>query len=294
MSRAFFLLFLTIAISACAADVTQRTSAPVQRVGGAGSRNPVEHVESESRPALKASVTSGSVKLMYVRRSFLDETGNRVDASVVVIPAKFVSRISVIDVKELIDAHEHGFPSYSMSHVVQYLKPLALANGGFTLRGTIPAPTGLLLINGRQVSPLETEWRVQDGILCINRSAVSILPRDAYRVGRCASAIQAGPIAIRAANDVVIYSNERDRTPYRRSLIALDGQRDVLLIATGAAHLFDVAEWLARPISAGGLGCVAAINLSGDTASGLYVKLGTKQLTTGELTTSLADAIAIK
>ena len=57
--------------------------------------------------------------------------------------------------------------------------------------------------------------------------------------------------------------------------------------------MYDLAEFLAKEESQGGLDCIAALNLSGDVESGLYVNNEDSPYTYGNIDIPIASAIAV-
>lgn len=161
----------------------------------------------------------------------------------------------------------------------------AVLNGGLSAFRT-DVPLGLLVVDGKTLGTLSREkapgtaamarpagatalrWA---GILCQGADKRwQILASERYQPGLCRQAIQSGPVLVEPGAKAAIGEDEPRRTrPYARSAVCLmpDG-RMRFVIVTQPTHLLPFARWLASP--AGG-GCDAALNLSGDSSSGLYL-----------------------
>jgi hypothetical protein len=195
---------------------------------------------------------------------------------------------------------------------------LAVMNGGFYAKGEKsdtgdPAsPAGLLLVNGRIISPMSFG---QSAILCVDGAGKMKILRtaDIRSVAKsiaslCADAVQSFPIVVRkGGNDV--NPAELGRRAYARTILGFrrDGS-PVAVFFRSPVHLYVAAEFLrAAPSRAtsvqisgdagkgvrvtGGLGLVDAVNLSGDTDS--FAALNGRVLL-GDAYRELPSAIVIR
>ena len=173
----------------------------------------------------------------------------------------------------------------------------ALINGGFSSFHT-DVPLGLLVVDGKVLGTLARErasgagagrssgeygglrW---SGLLCqLADGGWRITPASRYVPGQCRQALQSGPVLVEPGGRVGIRDDEPTRSrAYVRSAVCLlaDGRMQ-FVVAPQPTHLLPFARWLAQMAPAGG-GCDAALNLSGDTSSGLYVHAGGKATGTG-------------
>jgi uncharacterized protein YigE (DUF2233 family) len=184
-------------------------------------------------------------------------------------------------------------------------------NGGYYTNDP-SSPAGLLLVNGRIISPFVTS---QSATLCSDKSGTLKLQRtSAIRASAksiakmCFDGLQTYPIVVNnGLND--INALELRRPSYRRTLIGLGRDGSVVAVFFRApVHLYVAAEFLrarqvagrnvqitgeaGRRINAtGGLGLVDVVNLSGDTDS--FVALNGKVLV-GDIYRQLPSAIVIK
>lgn len=150
------------------------------------------------------------------------------------------------------------------------LVPTALAaiNGGYFEPSF--QPSGLLVIAGKTLQPLSTEG-VLSGIVALDAlGRIRLLPRDAALEG-VHTAIQAGPFIIDPGGVVGVRPKP---AAANRSLIATDDHGRVLLLATGALTLHQVAGLLHDHPQALGLERVErALNLDGGPSTGLSLAL---------------------
>jgi hypothetical protein len=185
-----------------------------------------------------------------------------------------------------------SFSGFSLRDLVMRVDALAIINGGPTASYTSPVPVGLLLIDGKVRSKPAASSKALTGIICFAGADVSVLPLSAYGVAHCSSALQAGPIIIKASSNAV-YPNERsERRGYRRSIAALDTSGRILLLTTNVAHLYEVARCLLD--SSNRLQVRDAINLDGDSSSGIIVgQAENARREIGSTASLIASAIAV-
>lgn len=190
------------------------------------------------------------------------EGGSRHLLAVTLVPGSFAVR--------LMD-QSPTFPVGSRT-VVQSraLVPLAVAaiNGGYFEPSF--QPSGLLRMDGREVQPLSQEG-VLSGIVALDATGIlRLLPRDASLDGVHA-AIQAGPFLIDPDGAIGV----RPRAvAANRSLLASDDHGRLLLLATGALTLHDLATLLHDHPQAFGMERIErALNLDGGPSTGLSLAL---------------------
>ena len=222
--------------------------------------------------------------------------------------------IAVIDTYSTVSARGIKYPSYSLRDLARVTGALALINGGFGQSTYYPVPAGLVVQDGRQKSPLNRRSRTQSGVFCVpvaeQRTAEAtggatggttataaappskarIVNKGDYRPGICRQALQSGP-------KIVEYDGEngitRPAQAFTRSVVCVDDAGRVLFVQASRVALFHLADILRAPEAAGGYGCQAALNLSGDIESGLlYTTDGTLH-SAGEVDAPVASAIAV-
>ena len=218
--------------------------------------------------------------------------------------------IAVIDTYSTVSARGVKYPSYSLRDLARVTDALALINGGFGQSTYYPVPAGLVVQDGRQKSPLNRQSRTQSGVFCVpvagQRTAAAtssttaaatgrpgkarIVNKTDYRPGLCRQALQSGP-------KIVEYDGEngitRPAQAFTRSVVCVDDAGRVLFVQASRVALFHLADILRAPETAGGYGCQAALNLSGDIESGLLYTTGGTLHSAGEVDAPVASAIAV-
>jgi hypothetical protein len=164
----------------------------------------------------------------------------------------------------------------------------AAFNGGFS-SSRDDIPLGLLVVGGKVYSQLSREqdgtsslqvkseyskyrW---SGVLCQAKEngAWDIVPASRYRPGSCYQALQAGPVVVEPDGKVAIAPGESQaKRPYSRTVVCLSGSLMKVVVVSDRTHLYPLARWLSNSEAKGGLGCRVALNLSGDSSSGLVVQ----------------------
>lgn len=160
-----------------------------------------------------------------------------------------------------------------------------VVNGGFSSY-TTDVPLGLLIVEGRVYSTISKDKAKSSssssefgqyrwsGILCesTTKGHWDILSVTRYVPGLCKQALQAGPVLVEPDGKVGINPNESKEQPFIRTILCRVSYSQLRIVVTEApTNLYPLAVWLSKPVSAGGLGCSSAINLSGDSSSGLVV-----------------------
>lgn len=158
--------------------------------------------------------------------------------------------------------------TFSLEALANKRHPIALLNAGPTRSFQLPLPSGLVRESGRTTSTLNLSST--GGVLCVRDRQAGIVPvtlsTPANSFSNCQYAVQAGPMLI---DDGRLSSQLQDRSgkPVNRSAVAIDEDRNVLLIATDGASLYDLARVLVD--ASNGLKIVDALALDGSTSSGL-------------------------
>jgi uncharacterized protein YigE (DUF2233 family) len=227
-------------------------------------------------------------------------------ALVVAFPPGSQAQIAYIGGKRGIAGTYHGMPALVAAN------PRALVMNGGYYTNDPSSPAGLLLVNGRIISPFGFS---QSATLCVDHSGrlkihrTAAIRANAKSIAKmCFGGLQSYPIVVNnGLND--IRSLEMGRPSYRRTLIGL--RRDGSVVAVffrSPVHLYVAAEFArarqvgtrkvqisgeaGRSINAsGGLGLVDVVNLSGDTDS--FAALNGKVLA-GDINRQLPSAIVIK
>lgn len=218
--------------------------------------------------------------------------------------------IAVVDTYSTVSARGVKYPSYSLRDLARVTDALALINGGFGQSTYYPVPAGLVVQNDQQKSPLNKASRTQSGVFCMpaaeRRTASAtigttagasgppgkarIVNKDDYRPGLCRQALQSGPKIVEYDGENGISQPAR---AFERSVVCVDGVGRVLFVQASRVSLFHLADILRAPEAAGGYGCQAALNLSGDIESGLLYTTDGKLQSVGEVDAPVASAIAV-
>ena len=252
---------------------------------------------------------------MEVRRERHQVAGLRKPVTLQVLRADPAQvEIAVFDTYSAVSTRGVKYPSYSLRDLARVTDALALINGGFGQSTYYPVPAGLVVQDGRQKSPLNKASRTQSGVFCMpaaeRRTASAsagtttgttgqaaarpgkarIVNKSDYRPGLCRQALQSGP-------KIVEYDGEngisRPARAFERSAVCVDGAGRVLFVKSSRVSLFHLADILRAPEVAGGYGCQAALNLSGDVESGLLYTTDGKLQSVGEVDAPVASAIAV-
>ena len=152
-------------------------------------------------------------------------------------------------------------------------------------------PSGLLVENGRILSPLSSKSQVLSGVLCIGRRGTPrIMTTSEYldREGDCQWAIQAGPLVVEPSKDAIVRS-VREKSLYRRVVACEPRDPEFFeFYIFERADLRDVEDLLRAR-------CRIAINLTGDAQAGILLSddRGIKS-TFGSIRAPLASIIFVK
>lgn len=232
--------------------------------------------------SIEESRTYASSSGRVIKASVLTIDLSRANLRIVSVPfeakaAPGSSELSLRDLGETLLSH----PRYRS-------KEWIAVNGGFSSY-RVDVPLGLLVVDGKVYSTLNKEkpkgtsaaplseygqlrW---SGILCQLEAGNrwEIIPATRYRPSLCKQALQAGPVLVEPNLKIGVAANEpKKAAPYKRTVICLDNEFRIRVVLTEETHLLPLAAWLSKPNSAGGLGCRIALNLSGETSSGVAIK----------------------
>jgi hypothetical protein len=179
----------------------------------------------------------------------------------------------------------------------------AVLSGGFVKSFYPPVPVGLVKVGGEVVNRPAVDEEILDGFLGLRNGRPTILPYDAVgSVGEWTEGLQSGPLLVFAGRSALpegmagLQSQTRNliERRYARAFIAVDTEGRALLGHTGPIALRELADLLVRPASDGGLGCTAALNLSGGANAGLLIQSERVAMNVGDVDTPLANAIVIR
>lgn len=146
------------------------------------------------------------------------------------------------------------------------LQAVCTVNGGFYDHSF--RPVGLYMLQGKQVQPLDTSTGLS-GMICISRKGqIRILPRGEIPVSTF-WAMQAGPFIIDPGGEIGIHTQGWTS---RRSFIGRTMSGDILLGATSAVSLYDLADcFLKYPRALNISGIERLLNLDGGPSTTLSI-----------------------
>ncbi len=184
----------------------------------------------------------------------------------------------------------------------EHSQAAAVLSGGFLTSLYPPIPLGIVkhsqvLVNRAAGGDL------LNGLLLVRAGKATIQPfRGAGDVAGWDEALQSGPMLLVAGHSALRNVAEiRTRSTrqlieneYGRAFVAILPDDRFLLAVTGAVSLRALTDLLARPASQGGLACLDALNLSGGGSEGVLVRAGTRQISSGNIQSYLANAILLK
>jgi hypothetical protein len=174
--------------------------------------------------------------------------------------------------------------------------------GGYLRSFVPPQPTGYLMVDGVELSPLVRDDRVVDAVVCLGRSgpaltAISVAPASRFRrEGFHEDCIQAGPLLIRdgtASYDL----GRKDRLgrlagDFERAFLALKRNGSLILGVSSSASLASLRETLLAPAEEGGFAAQTAVVLTGATTAGMEVA-GGLGYSFGTTSTPLPNALLV-
>jgi len=152
----------------------------------------------------------------------------------------------------------------SVSAMVDKSEALAGINGSFFFEDL--SPMGLLISEGVSSNPLrKVDW----GVFYVEKAgrANLIHTRDWSEKKRVDFAIQTGPRLVVDGKPLTF----RDSMARRSAVCVIDGDTVVLLATDNAVMMRDLAVFLSRPESMGGMGCRSALNLDGGSSTHFVV-----------------------
>ena len=152
----------------------------------------------------------------------------------------------------------------AVSSMVERSQAIAGINGSFFFEDL--SPMGLLISEGIQSNGLrKVDW----GVFFIdqNGNADLIHTRDWTQNKKAEFAIQTGPRLVVNGKPLTF----RDSMARRSAICVLDGNTVALLATDNAVLMRDLAVFLSRPESMGGMGCRNALNLDGGSSTHFVV-----------------------
>ena len=202
-----------------------------------------------------------------VRRLSCHVAGDRDEVDQVLIAVALVPGTFQAHLLDQSPTFPVGTRTVALSRTLLSRAVIALNAGYFTPQFQ---PAGLCRIAGRELSPLAPTG-VLSGVVAIDVMGALQLPTRASALADFPTAVQAGPFLIDPGGALGVRAHPARA---RRSVIASDDHGRILLLATGALTLFQVATILHDQSALLGMERVErALNLDGGPSTGLSLAL---------------------
>lgn len=214
-------------------------------------------------------------------------------------------RLHVFDMRDLrrirVSAGDYRSPSFSLEELAETRGNEGIySSAGSTGSLQVPAPVGLLKVNGQLRNAANPTSRILDGLVCVRQDGIAELRSEMTEQGRripqtnrgwadCRHAVQAGPMLVEGGKSLVL---TRSPTVVPRVFIALDARRNIVLGHASDSSSFD----LACALSAGGLGLHQALMLQSHHLGGIVFgkRSGVPAETWGDGTGTVASALELR
>ncbi len=148
---------------------------------------------------------------------------------------------------------------------------VAGVNGGFFYDDDTKSPIGLVISNGKLISPVSTNGFMSVGILYDTGKTIKLERRQKLStpLPLIKQAIQSGPFLVENGKVVAGLNNSNKD---KRTFVATDGKGKWLIGISSALTLRELANWLAESPPEIGFIVVAALNLDGGSSTAFYNK----------------------
>jgi uncharacterized protein YigE (DUF2233 family) len=157
----------------------------------------------------------------------------------------------------------------SVSEIRELHDATLAANGGFFEMDADNRllPSGLLIINGKMLSPYNDANKKLTGVLAVTRDKVQIINASpTIDSSQYIFAVQSGPRLVEADGRMGIYGNDWNRQ--ERTAICISGNLIIVAIIKGSGlSLYEFASLLIEKVKDGGPECTVALNLDGGPSS---------------------------
>ena len=172
----------------------------------------------------------------------------------------------------VVTAKDLGKKSAYVRAIAKKYGALLAINGGFFTPEY--DSLGLLINNGKVINPVKnTSWW---SIFYIKNNSPKIIHTNSFKNSSSISmAIQSGPRLVVNGAIPKLKSSIAER-----SAICITPKKDVIIVATQNLLIqpAELANYLRKSESEGGLGCFTALNLDGGSSTQLYAKIGSFDL----------------
>jgi hypothetical protein len=167
-------------------------------------------------------------------------------------------------------------------------------NGSYVTSYAFPKSVGLARAAGVTIAPYR-KTKLLSGALCVSESGILRIVAATVAPGaECFDALQSGPMLIEQGGQNGIADTEPAARVFDRSAMCIDNMSRVVFLHAEKTSLFDLAEFARASDADGGLGCRTAINLSGDTDSGVFWRAFGTLHSVGSIDASEATAVIAK
>jgi uncharacterized protein YigE (DUF2233 family) len=213
-------------------------------------------------------------------------------------------RLRVTDVTALHEQTAGRVSAATQRSSIPSLRSLAIArpeaaaavSGGFITSYAFPRPVGLVMANGRTLNAGSAS-RLLSGVLCVEATGgieIRFYKSTGAQELACVDALQSGPLLIEPGAKIGISASEPADRVAQRAVVCIDSRGWPLFVYSSRTSLYDLAGILARGPDAGGFGCTAALNLSGESDAGLMWRDKSGVNSSGSLDAALATALVLQ
>lgn len=171
----------------------------------------------------------------------------------------------------VIDEGSIASPRYgSLEKALVATDCVAGVNGGYFGADAAGTPLGLVIVNGRRLSPFASRSFTVAGVVYDTGKTIRLVRSKIYADNPPAArqALQGGPFLVENARPVP--GLHRDKVALR-TFIATDGRGRWCIGTSSPLSLGDLAAWLAQPGALPGMNVQTALNLDGGTSSAYWV-----------------------
>lgn len=170
------------------------------------------------------------------------------------------------------DEQDMRKPKYgSLDQAMRKSPSVAGINGGFFGSDASGTPLGMVVQDGKRVSPLATGSFTVSGLVCDTGRQLLIMRSASFAALKkkpdLQAAIQGGPFLVENGK-AVKGLNDTKRT--YRTFIATDGNSRWCIATTSAMSLRELAEWISQKDSMGNFTVKTALNMDGGSSSAFW------------------------
>jgi hypothetical protein len=172
-------------------------------------------------------------------------------------------------------------------------KIVAAMNGSYVTSYAFPRSLGFARSGGITVAPV-SKAKLLSGLICVSaKGETRVTLIQELPTLECLDGLQSGPMLVEDPFKNGISPSEPATRVFDRSVVCIDENSKILLIRAEKTALYDLAEFIRRGSRDNGLGCQAAVNLSGDADSGAFWRDGKGVESIGALDASAATALVV-